>query len=43
VQVRSYLYSVSSMYTDICLDVCDPKGSRPDEAREVRSVPCRTV
>ena len=35
VQVRSYLFSVCSIYTDICLNLCDPKGSRPDEAYEV--------
>jgi hypothetical protein len=29
VQFRSPLYFVWSMYTYICLDVCDPKGSRP--------------
>jgi len=29
VQARSPLYFVWSTYTNMCLDVCDPKGSRP--------------
>jgi hypothetical protein len=39
----SYLYSVCIIYTDICLSLCNPKGSRPDEARELSSVSCRAV
>jgi len=29
VQPRSPSYFVWSMYINICLDVCDPNGSRP--------------
>jgi len=29
VQVCSYLYAVCFMYTNMCLDLCDPERSRP--------------
>ena len=35
VHFRSYLYSVCSMCTDICLDLCDLKRYRQEEARKV--------
>jgi len=35
VQARHRLYSLWSMYTHTCLDLCDPKGSRPYGTCEV--------
>jgi hypothetical protein len=35
VKARSHFYSVRSMHTDISLDLCDVKRSRPDGACEV--------
>jgi len=35
VQGHHQFYSVWSMYINICLNLCDPKGSHPDEACEV--------
>lgn len=40
VQVCSYLYSVCSMYTNPCPDLCDPKRYRQEEARKVCRVLC---
>ena len=38
VQGRSRFIILWSMYTNICLDVCDPVGFRPDRAFEVARV-----
>jgi len=29
IQARSLLHSAQNMYTNTCLDLCDPKGSLP--------------
>jgi len=43
VQARHRLYSLWSMYTNMCLELCDPKASRPYGACELYLVPCSII